>query len=101
MSDLDRILHVFQVRPTIPSLPTLLTIHAKTELALHTHVAVSDVRQEVASTREVVSDIHRTIVKAQEGTDIKNQRVGNRCVLFIIESPLQLPRLKQGWKFQL
>jgi hypothetical protein len=59
MSDLDRILQVFKVRSTVPSLLTsLLTIDFQTELAIHTHVAVSETRHDVAYTREVVSDIH-------------------------------------------
>ena len=97
------------------ALTSRLTIHVQTELAIHTHVAVSDVRHDVASTRgivsdihhdvattrEIVSDIHRTMVKGQEGSDIKNQTVGNHRVLFTIEKPLQSPRLEQGLRFQL
>ena len=89
-SDLDRILHVFEVRSTVHSLPTLLTVHLQTELALHTHVAVSDVRQDVANTHELVSDIHRAVVKGQEGTDIRNQTVGSHGALFIIEKSLTI-----------
>ncbi|KAF9782866.1 hypothetical protein BJ322DRAFT_180037 [Thelephora terrestris] len=81
-SDLDRILHVFE-----------------TELALHNHVALSDVRHDVAntheivsdihhdvtSTRELVSDIHRTMVKGQEGNQtIRTSQLG--------ESPPPPPR---------
>ena len=87
MSDLDRILQVFQVRSTVPSLPPLLTTHSQTELALHTHVAVSDVRHDVASTREIVSDIRRTLVKGQERTDSRDQTVSNHCVLSIVVDP--------------
>ena len=67
-ADLDRILHVFEVRSTVHPLPTLFNVHLQTELALHTHIAVSDVRG-------LVSDIHRAVVKNQEGTDIQNQGV--------------------------
>ena len=102
------------MRPTAPSLLSLLTAHAQTELEIHTNVAVSDVRRDVASTcgivsdirhdlastREIVSNIHHTMVKGQERTDIRNQTVGNRCVLSIIKNPLQLPRLEQGLQFQ-
>ena len=98
MSDLDRILQIFQVRPTIPRLPTLLTTHVQTELALHAQVAISDVRHEVASTRGLVSDIHRTIVN---GADSGNQTVGNHYVPFIIKKFLQLPRLESGLRFRL
>ena len=64
-------------------------------------VAVSDVRQGVANTHELVSDIHRAVVKGQEGTDIKNQAVGSYCVLSTINNSLQLPRIKPGLPFQL
>ncbi|KAF9785522.1 hypothetical protein BJ322DRAFT_1194331 [Thelephora terrestris] len=53
-SDLDRILLIFE-----------------TELALHTHVAVSVIRHDVAGTREIVSEI-RTIVKDQ---GVRNQAI--------------------------
>ena len=88
-SDLDRILHVFEVRSIVHFLPTLLTIHFQTELALHTHVAVSDVRG-------LVSDIHRAVVKGQEGVDIQNQTVGTHGVLFVPAKSLQLVRLELG-----
>ena len=97
MSDLDRILQVFKVRPAVPSLPLLLTIHVQTELAIHTHVAVSDTRgvvsdihRDVANTREIVSDIHRTMVKGQERADSKNQTVSGQCILFITTNPYNL-----------
>jgi hypothetical protein len=100
MSDLDRILQIFQVRPTIPRPPTLLTIHVQTELALHAQVAFSDIRHEVASTRGLVSDIHRTIVNGQEGAGNRDQTVGNHRVPFI-EKLLQLHRLESGLRFRL
>ena len=76
-ADLDRILHIFEVRSVVDSLPTLLTDHLQTELALHTHIAVSD-------THELVSDMHRAIFKDQQGADVRNQTVGNHGCLFII-----------------
>ena len=79
-SDLDRILHVFEVRSIVHSLPRPLTVHLQTELALHTHIAVSDVRG-------LVSDIHRAVVRGQEETDISNQTVGSYRAL----SPLKIP----------
>ena len=101
-SDLDRILRVFEVRSTVHSPPPrLLTVYLQTELALHTNVAVSDVRQDVANTHGLVSDIHRAVVKGQEATDIRNQGVCIRYALFTIKNPLQLPRLKPGLQFQL
>ena len=93
-ADLDRILHVFEVRSTVYSLPTLLIVHLQTELALHTHLAVS-------STHGLVSDIHRAVVKAQEGANIRDQAVGGHCALFPVKNPLQSPRLERGLPFQL
>ena len=91
-SDLDRILHIFEVRSVVDSLPTLLTVHLQTELALHTHIAVSDtheivsnIREGFMNTHELVSDMHRTMLKDQQGADVKNQTVGNHGILSIIE----------------
>ena len=93
-SDLDRILHVFEVRSILHSPPRLLTVHLQTELVLHTHIAVSDVRG-------LVSDIHRAVVKGQEGVDIQNQTVGIYGSLSMIAKPLQLLRFESGLPFQL
>ena len=95
-SDLDRILQVFKVRSMVPPLPTLLTIDFQTELAVHTHVAVTETRHDVAYTREIVSDIHRAVVKNQERTDVRNRSVSGHCAVFIVLKPLQLPRLRLG-----
>ena len=111
-SELDRIVHVFEVCSTVRSLPTLLTVHLQIELALHTHIAVSNVREDVghgvvvirediANTHELVSDMHRTLLKDKEGADSRNKTVGNHGVLFVIQKFLQLPRLKPGLQFQL
>ena len=103
-SDLDRILHIFEVHSVVNSLPTLLTVHLQTELALHTHVVVSDIREGVTNTHEIVSDIregfanthelvsdmHRTLLKDQQGVDTRNQTVGNHGILFIIEKSLTI-----------
>ena len=110
-SELDRIVHVFEVRSPLHSLPALLIVHLQTELAIHTHLAVSDVREDVgdirvdvgdirggvvdiredvANTRELVSDIHRTMLKGQEGVDNKNNMVGNHGIGFVIGKFLQL-----------
>ena len=72
----------------------MLTVHLQTELALHTHIAVS-------STHGLVSDIHRAVVKGQEGADIRNQAVCGHCALFTVKKPLQLPRERPGLLFQL
>ena len=80
-SDLDRILHIFEVRSTVCFLPTLLTVPLQTELALHTNVAVSGIHEDVANARELISDVHRAVVN-QEAGGISNQMVGNEGVLF-------------------
>jgi hypothetical protein len=97
--DLNRILHVFNVRSVIVSL-LLLTLCFQTELALNTHLTVSDILHGVASTQNTVSDthdivynthsivsnIHRTMAKHQEGTGDTNRRlVSNRSTAFIAE----------------
>ena len=59
-SNLNRILHVFNVRsvgftwlsPTVPP---------QTELAMNTHVAVSDIRHDVSKIREEISDRAGTV----------------------------------------
>jgi len=122
--DLDRTLHVFNVR-SVPPARLPLTIHFQTELAINTNVVVSDVHHDVLTTQTIVSDvrhdittthtvvsnthvivselqrnvsdIHRTMVESQEGTEGKNQSVG---VTLLYSSPnrhSRLPRLKLGW----
>jgi hypothetical protein len=93
-SDLSKILLVFNVRFVV-FVWLLLTVHSQTELAINTHVAVSDIRHGVATTNTIiselrhnfsntltiVSDIH-TIVKSQEGTGGQNLSVSIIYVLF-------------------
>ena len=76
-SDLVRILQVFNVRSII-SVRILPTWHYQTELAINTHVAVFD-------TRIMVSEIHRTVVKGQEGSDGKSLSVSGTRTLSIPE----------------
>ena len=104
--ELGRFLQVFNVSPTV-SLWLLLTLHPQTELAITTHVivsdtqaAVSDVHHEVLNTHTIVSkvdhavtsnhtmisEIHRTVVKGQDGQSVSdscstNHRMAtHRCV---------------------
>jgi hypothetical protein len=77
-SDLIKILHVFNVR-SIPSVRLLLTRHSQTELAINTHVAVSELGQNVTSTHIMVSDIHRNMMKGQGGSDGINLTVSETC----------------------
>jgi len=73
----------------------LLTRHSQAELAISTHLAVSDTRaivselgQDVTSTRVMVSNIHRTVVEGREGSDGINLVVSEIRILSIIERPL-------------
>ena len=81
-SDLDRILHVFNVR-SIVSIWLLLTLWSQTELVRNTQNAVSDVRHGVANIRTmapdvrndaantpaIVSDVHHNTLKSGEGAN--------------------------------
>jgi len=71
-SDLNRILQIFNVR-SIVTVWRSLTLDSQTELAINTHVTVSEthaivtgLEHDATSTRVMVSDIHRTLVKGQE-----------------------------------
>ena len=81
-SDLVRILQIFNVR-SIVSVWLLLTQHSQTELAINTHVAVSELGQDVTSIRSIVSDIRRTTVKGQEGSGGMNLLVSETRSLSI------------------
>ena len=84
-SDLNRILQVFNVRPIVCA-RSLLTIRFQTELTINTHVTVSD-------TRNLVSDIHRTIVNGQGGSGSANRSVSDTGALSVTGSPLTGRRL--------
>jgi len=85
---------VFNVRPVV-FVWLLLTVNSQTELAINTHVAVSnihhdvvkthtlvsDVHHGVLNTHAIVSDIHRNILKSQEGTGTQDQAVGDARAL--------------------
>ena len=77
-SDLNSILHIFNVR-SATFVRQLLIVHLQTELVINTNVVVSDVHRGVVNTHAIVSDIHRTIVGNQEGSDGKNRPVGFTC----------------------
>jgi methyl-accepting chemotaxis protein len=63
--DLNRILHVFNVR-SISLLPPLLIVCFQTELAINTHVAVADVRHDVANTHIIVSDVQHNVASTHD-----------------------------------
>ena len=93
-SDLTRILHVFNVR-SIVSVWLFLTLNSQTELIINTHVTVSETHAIVSelehnatNTRVMVSEIHRTVVKGQDGDD-KNLLVSDAHTnIAITERPL-------------
>ena len=108
--DLNRILHVFNVRPLAFVRP-LLTVRIQTELAINTNVVVSDIHQgvvnthvtiselqhSVTKTHTIVSDIHRTVVRGQEGAESTSSSVSVARTIFVTKSTLTEPRLKPGW----
>ena len=81
--DFVRILHIFNVRLTV-SVWLLPTPHSQTELAVNTHVIVSDTHtavselgQNVANVQTMISDIHRTAAKDQKGSSSQNLPVSD------------------------
>jgi len=66
----------------------------QTELAISTHVAVSELGPNVTSTHSMVSDIHRDMVKRQETSGDKNASVSVRTLVIIVNDYSQWPRLK-------
>jgi len=68
-SDLNRILHVFNVSSII-SVWQSLTLHSQTELAINTH-------HNVINTRNMVSEMHRNMLGNQDGVDDQRQSVSD------------------------
>lgn len=62
--NLNRILHVFNVRSVITARLLLINC-SQTELAVITHLTVSDIHRDVTSTQTAVSHLHRDILNAQ------------------------------------
>ena len=111
--DLDKILHVFNVRSVV-SVWLSLTLRSQTELVINvtvsgihyggtsihtavcnvhqgvanTHATVCELQYTVANTHTIVSDIHHTMANIQEGSDGKNRFVSDAHTLFIAELPL-------------
>jgi len=96
-SNLNTFLHVFNVCPVIAARMSL-TVYSQTELAMTTNEIVSDVHHDVVYTRAMVSEIHRSVVKGQEGTDNQYQSVSGICTQFhhIMNKRLPPPRHKPG-----
>ena len=74
--DLNRILHIFNVRLIITVWP-LLTAHMQTELAINTNM--------------IVSNMHRNMLKSQEGTDDQLRLVSDIHTLFHHQTYKRLP----------
>ena len=75
--DLNRILHVFNVRSII-SVRQPLILYSQTELVINTHITVS-------KTHAIVSEIHRTVVKGQESNNSSNPLVSDARTLSATE----------------
>jgi methyl-accepting chemotaxis protein len=79
--DLNRILHVFNVR-FITLSPPVLIICFQTELAINTHVAVADVRHDVANTHNMVSDVHHSVASTHDTVSVTHDIVsGTRDIV--------------------
>jgi len=100
--DLNRILHIFNVRSVITAWLSL-TVHLQTELAINTHVIVSDVHHGVVNTHVMVSEIHRSVVKGQGGIDDQHRLVSDICTPFRrrLNKRLPPPRHKPGQQYRL
>ena len=92
-AELNKILHVFQVR-SVASPPTLLIASFQTELAINTHVVLSDTQNTVVdtcntvnNTHHIVSDIHRAVMKNQEESNTRSWPVSIHHTSFIVEHP--------------
>ena len=73
--DLNRILHVFNVRSVRFTLLSL-TVSFQTELAINTHVTVSDVHRDVSGISHDVSGIRSDVSKIQEEIGGQARSVG-------------------------
>ena len=62
--ELDRILHVFNVR-LVAFVRSSLTLRFQTELRMNTPATVSDIRQDAANSHTIISDVHRESSNAE------------------------------------
>ena len=76
--DLNRILHIFNVCVVI-HIRLVLTARLQTELAVTTHLVVSDVHHGVVDTHTMVSDMHRNMLKGLESSDDQYHLVSDVC----------------------
>jgi len=70
---LNRALLVFNVSFVVRARQPPLSARFQTELAINTHVVVTDIRQDVASTRTVVTDVRKDVVDTRTiVTDVRH-----------------------------
>ena len=89
--DLGRILQIFNVRPVVFTRSSL-TVTFQTELAMNTHVAVSDIRHDLSKIREEIGGIAHP-VSVNRARSVDNRRILTRY--------LQLLRSKLGQQLRL
>ena len=72
--NLNHFLHVFNLSFAVRALPPLSTKHLQMELVMNTHVAVSEVRQEVVNARTAVTDdlVNINAVVTDVRSDVKD-----------------------------
>jgi len=68
---------------------------------MKTRAIVSELEHNVTSAHTMVSEIHRTMVKGQEGSDSKDASVSDTSTVFTADQCSPLPRLKPGQKSEL
>jgi len=75
---------------------TIINVHLQTELAINTHHGV-------VNTHAMVSEIHRSVVKGEEGTDSQHRSVSAICTPFHhrMNERLPPPRHKPGQQSRL
>jgi len=89
--DLNRILLIFNVRSVTPGWPSL-SVRSQTELAVSTHVNVSDVGRDAANTRTVVSDIRDDVINTQTVvTDVHRDVVSAHAIVSELQAILRTP----------
>jgi hypothetical protein len=93
--DLDRVLHIFNVRLVRFVWYPRIQQPFQTELAIGTHIVVTDTQAMVSNTQTIVADIHRNVLTIQEGASGQNHLVGATCYLLATEC-LPSPRLDPG-----
>jgi len=68
---------------------------------MKTRAIVSELEHNVTGAHTMVSEIHRTVVKGQEGGGSKDASVSDTWTVFTAGQCSMLPRLKLGQKYKL